>query len=296
LGLDQKPSVLRREAQVPRTGKPAARTVQSVDRGLALLWMLADGDGDAGLGVVEASERLGVDPSTASRLLASLVAGRLAIRDPVTGRYRMGPGAARLARAAPAAVDPPSERELRQAARRTLYLLEEGTGETVVLVVPGQGTAALVDVVPSRRSAPQLAWLNMRRPLHATADGKVLLAHAPGEERPAAEPGPAMERFTPRTVTDPAALRAQLAEIRRLGYAVTEGEHQPGVNVIAAPVENATGRVAAALAIEGPAERFDRIGMRRALDLLLPRAGELSRNLGARTAAVISSPDPDPFA
>ena len=45
---------------------------------------------------------------------------------------------------------------------------------------------------------------------------------------------------------------------------------------------------------QGPAERFDRIGMRRALDLLLPRADELSRNLGAPTGPVI--PFPDPFA
>lgn len=280
---------------MPRTGKPATRTVQSVDRGLALLWMLADADGDAGVGVVEASERLGVDPSTASRLLASLVAAKLVARDPATGRYRMGPGAVRLAASAPAAVDQPSERELRQAARRTLYLLEEGIGETVVLDVRGQGTATLVDVVPSRRSAPQLAWLNMRRPLHATADGKVLLAHAPDEVADA-ELGHALDQLTPRTVTDPAALRSQLVEIRRLGYAVTEGEHQPGVNVIAAPVENATGRVDAALAVEGPAERFDRIGMRRALDLLLPRAGELSRNLGAPSGTSISIPSPGPFA
>ena len=293
MGLYQKPSVLRREAQVPRTGKPATRTVQSVDRGLALLWMLAAGDGDASVGVVEASARLGVDPSTASRLLASLVAAQLAVRDPVTGRYRIGPGAIRLASSAPVPVGQPRERELRQTARRTLYLLEEGTGETVVLDVRGQGTATLVDVVPSRRSAPQLVWRNMRRPLHATADGKVLLAHAP-EAVTDAELGRTLDRLAPPTVTDPATLRSQLAEIRKLGYAVTEGEHQPGVNVVAAPVEDATGTVAAALAIEGPAERFDRIGMRRALDLLLPRAGELSRNLGARIGSGI--PLPDPFA
>jgi DNA-binding IclR family transcriptional regulator len=278
---------------VPRTGKPATRTVQSVDRGLALLWMLADEDGDAGVGVVEASERLGVDPSTASRLLASLVGAQLAARDPLTGRYRLGPGAARLAGAAPAA-PAPGERELRQAARGTLYLLEEGTGETVLLGVCGTGTAVLVDVVPSRRSAPYLAWRNMRRPLHATADGKVLLAHAPAEVA-GRELRPDLDRLTPRTVTDPAGLAAQLAQIRRLGYAVTEGESQPGVNVVAAPVEDASGTVAAALAIEGPAERFDRIGMRRALDLLLPRAGELSRILGARTGPPVQ-PAPDPFA
>jgi IclR family transcriptional regulator, acetate operon repressor len=273
---------------VPRTGKPATRTVQSVDRGLALLWMLLDAP--TGVGVVEASDRLGVDPSTASRLLASLVAADLAARDAVTGRYRVGPGAVRLAGAAPVATTA-GERELRQAARGTLYLLEEGTGETVVLDVRGRGAAVLVDVVPSRRSAPHLAWLGTSRPLHATADGKVLLAHA-GDVVVDAELGGGLERFTPRTVTEPEALRSQLAQVRRLGYAVTEGERQPGVNVIAAPVEDATGGVAAALAIEGPAERFDRIGMRRALDLLLPRAGELSRNLGSRTGAGAQLSDP----
>jgi DNA-binding IclR family transcriptional regulator len=261
---------------VPRTGQPASRTVQSVDRGLALLWMLAEGS--AGIGVVEASQRLGVDPSTVSRLLASLVAADLATRDPVSGRYAVGPGAARLARAvsAPAGAD---EHELRQAARRTLYLLEEGTGETVIVDVRGSREAVLVDVVPSRRSAPNL-MVAATRPLHATADGKVLLAHAPDAVAERELDG-RLDALTPRTVTAPDALRAQLEDIRRRGYAVTQGESQPGVNVIAAPVE-VPGGVAAAIAIEGPAERFDRIGMRRAIDLLLPRAAELSRRLGGR--------------
>jgi DNA-binding IclR family transcriptional regulator len=263
---------------VPRTGHPASRTVQSVDRGLALLWMLAEAR--AGIGVVQASQYLGVDPSTVSRLLASLVAADLVTRDPRSGRYAVGPGAVRLARAVSAPVTA-DERELRQAARRTLYLLEEGTGETVIVDVREQGLAVLVDVVPSRRSAPYLVVVAPTRPLHATADGKVLLAHAP-EAVVEGELAGQFAAVTPRTVTDPEELRAQLFEIRRRGYAVTEGESQPDVNVIAAPVEAAPGGVAAALAIEGPAERFDRIGMRRAIDLLLPRAAELSRRLGGR--------------
>jgi DNA-binding IclR family transcriptional regulator len=263
---------------VPRTGHPASRTVQSVDRGPALLWMLAETR--AGVGVVQLSQRLGVDPSTVSRLLASLVAADLVTRDPGSGRYAVGPGAARLARAVSAPVTA-DERELRQAARRTLYLLEEGTGETVIVDVRGEGLAVLVDVVPSRRTAPHLVVVAPTRPLHATADGKVLLAHAP-EAVVERELDHQLAAVTPRTMTDPEALRAQLSEIRRRGYAVTEGESQPGVNVIAAPVEAALGGVAAALAIEGPAERFDRIGMRRAIDLLLPRASELSRRLGGR--------------
>lgn len=263
---------------MPRTGQPASRTVQSVDRGLALLWMLAETQ--AGLGVVQASQRLGVDPSTVSRLLASLVGADLVARDAGSGKYAVGPGAARLARAVSAPVTA-NEWELRQAARRTLYQLEEGTGEAVIVDVRGQGLAVLVDAVPSRRSAPHLVVVAPTRPLHATADGKVLLAHAP-EAVVERELDGQLAAVTPRTVTDPEALRAQLFEIRRRGYAVTEGESQPGVNVIAAPVEAAPGGVAAALAIEGPAERFDRIGMRRAIDLLLPRAAELSRRLGGR--------------
>jgi len=245
--------------------------------------MLARAEG--GLGVVEASEQLGVDPSTVSRLFASLVGAELVVRDPASGRYLMGPGALRLA----AAVPSPSgadERELRQAARRTLYLLEEGTGETVLLDVPGPGpgpgpgAAVVVDMVPSRRTAPRPLLPSTTRPLYCTADGKVLLAHGPTEalERVLAAERP---RLTPRTIGDAAVLRTQLHEIRRRGYAITEGEQQLGVNVIAAPLQGPSGAVVAALAIEGPADRFDRIGMRRALDLLLPRAAELSRRLGA---------------
>jgi len=269
---------------LPRTGRPASRTVQSVDRGLTLLWMLAGAEG--GLGVVEASAQLGVDPSTVSRLLASLVAADLVTRDPASGRYAVGPGAARLAASVPATPSSTDERELRQAARRTLYLLEEGTGETVLLDAPGfdlsggPGVAVVVDVVPSRRAAPRLLLPAATRPLYATADGKVLLAHAAAEalERVLAAERP---RLTPRTIGDPDVLRIQLTDIRRRGFAITEGEAQPGVNVIAAPVQGPTSAVIAAVAVEGPADRFDRISMRRALDLLLPRAAELSRRLGA---------------
>jgi IclR family acetate operon transcriptional repressor len=291
---------------VPRTGRPASRTVQSVDRGLTLLWMLAAAED--GLGVVEAAEQLGVDPSTVSRLLASLVAAELVARDPGSGRYAVGPGAARLAAAVPATPSSADDRELRQAARRTLYQLEEGTGETVLLDVPRfdppaaavpseppGGVAVVVDAVPSRRAAPRLLLPAATRPLYATADGKVLLAHAAPEalERVLAAERP---RLTARTIGDPDVLRIQLADIRRRGFALTEGEALAAVNVIAAPVQGPTGAVIAAVAVEGPADRFDRIGMRRALDLLLPRAAELSRRLGAPTPGGRQPPPAvDPF-
>src|SRR5947209_20479924 len=78
-----------------RTGKPAQRTLQSVDKALAVLWAF---EGDApDLGVGDLARKTGLGASTVSRLLGSFVAGGLVTRDEASGRYRLGLGLVRLA-------------------------------------------------------------------------------------------------------------------------------------------------------------------------------------------------------
>ena len=94
-------------------------------------------------------------------------------------------------------------------------------------------------------------WLGRPVPLHCAALGKVLLAHAA-----AALPGKRLERLTPQTITSRAALDAELAAVRTNGYAVTDGELEPGLVAVAAPVYRDGGVVVAALSVSGPATRL----------------------------------------
>ncbi|HEY1344116.1 MAG TPA: helix-turn-helix domain-containing protein, partial [Streptosporangiaceae bacterium] len=81
-----------------RTGQPATRQVAAVRRAVAILGELADARGE--LGTNEIARRTGINVSTISRILATLVSGGLVEHVTATGRYRLGVGVIRLANAA----------------------------------------------------------------------------------------------------------------------------------------------------------------------------------------------------
>jgi DNA-binding IclR family transcriptional regulator len=108
---------------------------------------------------------------------------------------------------------------------------------------------------------------------HATAAGKVLLAFA------GAAPAK-LDAYTERTITDPAALAAELARVREQGWAEAEGEREPDLNALAAPVFGRGGALAAILGLQGPSARLDADRRRVVLPALLRAASAVSRALG----------------
>jgi IclR family acetate operon transcriptional repressor len=145
----------------------------------------------------------------------------------------------------------------------------------VTLSIPGERDAVTVDFVPSRSSVASVARVGRPSVAHATATGKVALAFAP----PARLADP-LERFTDRTIVDPTGLAAEVARVRAQGWARAEGEREPDLNAIAAPVFGATGDLAAVLGLQGPAGRFDSAAQDAALPTLLAHAAAISRSLG----------------
>ncbi len=153
----------------------SGRTVGSVARALALLDALAEGPA----GVNALARRIGVNPSSASRLLATLERGGLVEREP-GGPYRLGLHLVALADRVLARLD------VRDLARPQLRALVEETGETATLSVPGGDEAVTVDFVPGESSVVSMARLGRPSIGHATAAGKVLLAFTgrePGDAR-----------------------------------------------------------------------------------------------------------------
>src|SRR5712671_2654165 len=153
---------------MPRTGQPAVRHVAAVERALAVLDALADGTPE--LGTNEIARRTGINASTVSRLLATLVDGGLVEHVQETGRYRLGVRLLQLGNIVLARLD------LRQIARPHLQALVESTGETATLSAPGELDAVTVDFVQSPSSVQGVARLGRPSIAHATATGKVLLA------------------------------------------------------------------------------------------------------------------------
>lgn len=219
-------------------------TVQAVERAFAIL------DAVAGrpAGITVLSDRLGLPKSTVSRLLATLES--LEAVERVDGpRWRVGPGVAALA----GTVTP--ERSLAVLAHPRLVELVAAVGEDAGLAVPDGYDVHYVDQVESDNPVQVRDWTGTRVPLHAVPSGLVLLAEWPPDAIDAYL-GRELERLTPRTVVEPAAVRRRLEQVRHQGHAWGYEEFAEGIVSVAAPVRDARSKAVAAIHVHGPAYRF----------------------------------------
>lgn len=239
--------------------------MSTVQRAIAVLGVLAESPGD--LGTNEIARRVGTNASTASRLLATLVEEELVLKVPDTGRYRLGFRLVQLGNAALARVD------VRELARPHLLALTEATGETATVSVPGDHSATTVDFVQSPSSVRSVVELGRPSVPHATAVGKVFLAHG-GR----LAPGP-LTRYTARTITSRQELQREVARVRTRGWAEARGEREDDLYTAAAPVLDGRGALAAVLAVQGPKGRLDVRARRAVVEALVAHAARLSAEL-----------------
>jgi DNA-binding IclR family transcriptional regulator len=254
----------------PERGREDSGPVQSVDRAVAILEILAR-DGEAG--VTEVARELDVHKSTASRLLAALGRRELVVQDAARGKFRLGVGIVRLAGAVSQQLD------VVQESRAVCRALAQEVGETVNLAILSGRDALYLDQVAGPAALSPHNWAGQRIPLHATSDGKVLLAYLPEAELGACLAAP-LARFTSRTITDVAEFGDLLAEVRRREYATAVEELEAGLTAIAAPVRDAEGTVIASISASGPSFRIPADRLPALAVALRGAAAEISRRLG----------------
>ncbi|MDQ1103762.1 DNA-binding IclR family transcriptional regulator [Nocardioides zeae] len=203
---------------------------------------------DTVLPLAELVRRTGLSKGTAHRVAGDLVAHRLLDKTP--HGYRLSGGLFELGmRAAP-------ERTLLELAMPFLQDLYERTHETVHLGVRDGTEVVYVAKIGGHRQARSPSRTGGRMPMHCTAIGKVLLAHADDEVR-AGVLGAVLERRTPHTVVAPGLLRGQLARVLETGVGFEREESTPGLLCVAAPVLEPDGHGAvAAISVTGPVGRF----------------------------------------
>lgn len=254
----------------PEDRRPASGSVQSVDRAVSVLEVLAR-HGEAG--VTEIADELGVHKSTAFRLVGVLENRGLVEQERERGKYCLGAGILRLAGAAAIRLD------ISQESAPVCRRLADEAGETAnVAVLDGD---AAVNIMQARGTAAVTAhnWLGRRVPLHATASGKVLLAHQPAAVREGLL-ARRLVRFTGRTVTSAAALREQLEQALSDGFAVAEQELEDGLSAVASPVRGHDGTVIGAIGVSGPVYRLTPERLTALGKTCTAAAEELSRRMG----------------
>jgi DNA-binding IclR family transcriptional regulator len=254
-----------------KTASPAVNGVQSVDRAVSILEILAQ-RGEAG--VSEVAGEIDVHKSTAFRLLGALETRGLVEQAAERGKYRLGFGIVRLAGAVTGRLD------ITQQGRPVCERLAEDIGETINIAVLQKHYAVNLYQVRGPGTVGTHNWVGQLTPLHATSSGKILLAYLPPKERTAVFAEACLKKVTARTITATTKLEKDLAEARERGYAVTLEEFEIGLHAMAAPIRSCDGDVVAAISAAGPAYRFTEERIHEVAPVLLKGAEEISNRMG----------------
>ncbi len=243
--------------------------VQSVDRALGILELLAH---HGELGVTDLATRLGVHKSTASRLVTTLEQHRLVEQSADRGKYRLGVGVLRLAGATTARLD------VVQEAKPICRRLAAEAGETVNIAVLADRSALYLDQATGSSSLQSHNWVGQHIPLHATSNGKILLAGLEPDERDRYLDR--LTAYTESTITRRRDLHRELDLVAEQGYAVAVDELEIGLAAVGAPIRNAHGDVIASMSVSGPTFRLKDEEIDRAIELVIDAAAEVSLRLG----------------
>jgi len=250
---------------------------QAVDRAARLLTEVVHAPGSVTF--TELAAATGLAKSTTSRLLLALERNGLVRRDDA-GRFRPGEMFVRFAWRGGA------EAGLTEVAQPYLDRLGEATGETVNLGVGRDGMVEQIAQVDSGYLIGATNWLGRAVPLHCSAAGKVLLAHGAAKLLAGR-----LERCTDQTITSRAVLEAELAAVRERGFAVIDGELEPGLVAVAAPIHRDGGAVVAALSVSGPGTRLTPPRIADVAAACVAQARGLSQVLGHRRDGVAPGRD-----
>lgn len=232
------------------------------------------GPDDLSLTLSEISRRSGLTLSTTHRLVGELRDWG-ALDRALDGRYSIGLRILELGSLTPRGL------RLREVALPYLGDLQHATNANVHLAVRDGHDVIYVESLHARDCVRVLSRLGGRWPLHATGTGQVLLAFASPEFREEVI-ATKLRRFTPRTVTDPDALRRTLAEVRQTGVAVAEGQLWPDdALAVAVPLRGPKDHVVAAM---GVTVKAGTVSPRALVPALAATSRAISRALGAPSA------------
>jgi IclR family transcriptional regulator, acetate operon repressor len=262
---------------MPQLLDSAGARVASVARAMHVLEAFA-GEPE-GVPLSRLAARLGYGKASLSKILATLVREGFVRQDPPTGRFHLGWRLLALAFGHAERVGLPA------LCLPILQAVADDTDELVQLaVVEGDQLLFVAKAEGPGQQMRMLPLLGVAPPVHATASGKVWLAHLPEAEALAIVRRHGLPRLTPRTLTSRAKLVAQLRATRARGYAIVDEELVEGGRAAAAPVL-AAGRPVGAVAVSGPTFRLSVAGLHRLAPRLKRAAAELAAVWPARTTA-----------
>lgn len=248
--------------------------VQSLARAFSILEEVARSRD--GINLAELSRKVGLHNSTTFHLVKTMVSLGYIRQIKDDKRYRIGRPLFALA------ANALDEIEMVSLATPVLEDLSRETGESGHFAVP-MGDSVVVIARTAGAGAFQLTErVGVVRPAHCTALGKVILAALKPEQLDGFFKRVELAPVTPNSITDAAALRKNIEDVRQSGIAFDDGEFNPEVRCIAVPVKDFTGQIMGAVGISGPIWRLNIQALQGRAQVVQAAARRLSAEFGAR--------------
>ena len=245
-------------------------SVQVIERMFSLIDVLAEGE--ELMSLKEISEKTGLHPSTAHRILNDLATGRFVDR-PESGTYRLGMRLLELGNVVKARLS------VRDAALAPMRELHKLTQQPVNLSMRQGDEIIYVERSYSERSGMQVVRaIGGRAPLHLTSTGKLFLAADDPARVRAYATRTGLMGNTRNSITQVSLLERDLSKVRQCGFARDNEELELGVRCVAAGIFNDQKKLVAGLSISAPADRLNE----EWLPKLKHTADEISTALGYR--------------
>lgn len=224
------------------------------------------------MGIIELAQRVDLTPGSAHRLVTTLVSMGWVDQNARTAKYRLGTRI--LGIGTTGLVHDP----VVQGGKSFLSRLAESSGHDALLsTLVGLRTVHLARVRGARTRLAEFE-AGLSQPAHATADGKLLLAHLPEDERRHLYNVESLHRYTPNTIVDPSDLERELATIKEQGYAVDDHERFEDGRGVAVPVLGIDGQPILAMSSVGELGS-DPAQQQKLVNQMLSLAREMSEHL-----------------
>ena len=248
--------------------------MKGLDKALSVLACFTSAESP--LGVNDISRMTGLSKSYVSRALKSFRTHGFVEQDAQTRRYKIGIDGFALA------TNYAHQNPLIKAAWPQMRELSAETEHTIYTSIRNGDHCRHIMAVEGPKFIESQWRIGIRLPLHATASGKLLLAHAPADEQDSLIRTLPLPRLTPNTVVDRDTLRDEIAKILKQGYAFANSESVEGLRAVAVPIAGHGESVIGSIGIVAPRNQI----LEQELEILLPmlhrHASKTSSLMGAR--------------
>jgi len=240
---------------------------QSLQRGIDAILFLAS---RKSAGVTEVAEALGVNKSTAFRILDTFLNNDMVEKNKDTLKYKLGPAILQLSQ------QYYKNFNIIEVARPIMERLASEIRESVHLCSLANNGAVVIEQVLSDSRLVVSAKIGNREPLHCSSVGKCLLAFAEKEdfEKMLGEIG--FDIFTENTIDNADRLRAEVKKIQDVGFAIDDGEISLDIKCVAVPIINRNGTCTHSLGTSGASSRMTKEKIDKIVPLLKRSANSIS--------------------